>query len=78
MKMLQNVRLIWLDADINDKDTDFQNTVSYLRGTVNTIDIFTNGAECIQFLKEIQDEKVCIIISEPLSEDIVPCAHDMI
>ena len=49
VQMVQNVLLIWLDANINDNSTDCQNTISQLRRTVHTINTFTDGEECIDF-----------------------------
>ena len=52
IKMVQNVLLIWLDNNINENTTDGQNTLSQLHCAVNTIDTFTDGDECIQFITD--------------------------
>src|SRR5690348_15540717 len=74
-QIVQNVLLIWLDNNINDKSTDCHNTVTQLRCAVNTINTFTDGEECIQYLENIDNEKACMIISGALGQHIVPRIH---
>ena len=76
-QMIQNVIVIWLDANSNENNTDCQNTINRLRRVVNTVNTFTNSEECIQFLKEVTDEKVCMITSGTLGQQIIPRAHDL-
>jgi tetratricopeptide (TPR) repeat protein len=76
-RMVQNVRLIWLDNNIDDNSVDCRNTTTQLRHAVNTINTFTDGDQCIQFLETIANEKVCMIISGSLGQHIVSRVHDM-
>jgi tetratricopeptide (TPR) repeat protein len=76
----QNAHLIWLDSNINDNSPDSRDTITHLqqlRYIVNTINIFTDGEECIQFIESIGNEKACLIISGSLSQYIVPRVHGM-
>ena len=77
IEMVQNVLLIWLDNNINDKSADCRNTTLQLRRVINTVNKYTKGVECIKFLKSIKDEKACMIISGSLGEDVVPVIHTM-
>ena len=77
VQMIQNVRLVWLDGNIDENNTDYQNTISHLRRVVNTIDIFTDGQGCIRFLQDVTDEKVCIIVSGSLGQQMLPRMHDL-
>jgi len=76
-RMVQNVLLIWVDSNMDEKSKDCQNTIAHLRQVMNTISTFTDGQECIEFLQEIKDDKVCMIISGSLGKHIVPRVHDM-
>ena len=76
-QMVQNVLLIWLDSTIDEKSPDCQNTIRHLRRTVHTIHTFIDGEECIQFLKDIANEKVCMIISGALGQTIVSRVHNL-
>ena len=75
--MVQNVILIWLDSNIDDNNEDCHNTISQLRRVVNTINTFTDGDQCLQFINNIDNQKACMIISGSLGEYIVPRIHDM-
>jgi hypothetical protein len=79
MKTVQNVQLIWLDNNnnIDEKNEDSRHTVSQLRCIINTINKFTDGDECIQFINTITNNKACLIISGSLGQHIVPRVHSM-
>ena len=76
-QIVQNVLFIWLDSNIHENNSDCQNTISQLRRTVNSVNIFTDGEECIEFLKDIADEKACMIISGSLGQQIISRVHDL-
>ena len=44
---------------------------------MNNINMFTDNDECVEFLVDMQNEKICMIISGALAEQIVPCIHDL-
>ena len=50
---------------------------NHLCDAVKTIDTFTDGEECVDFLGDIEDEKVCMVISGSLGQQIVPLVHNM-
>ncbi|UJR12867.1 hypothetical protein I4U23_017041 [Adineta vaga] len=77
IRMVQNVLLIWLDENINEQNEDCLNTITRLHQVVNNINIYTNGDQCIQFIRTIVNNKVCIIISHYLGQHIVPRLHDI-
>jgi tetratricopeptide (TPR) repeat protein len=77
VQMVQNVLLIWLDQNIDENSADCRNTITQLRRTVNTIDTFTDGEQCIRFLENMDNEKVCMIISGSLGQHTVPRVHNM-
>jgi tetratricopeptide (TPR) repeat protein len=77
IRMVQNVMLIWLDKDINDKKEDCCNTVTQLRHIGNTVHTFTDTDQCIDFVTDRYSEKVILIISGALCQNIVPLVHDI-
>jgi hypothetical protein len=78
ISMVQNVILIWLDNSIDEKNSDCQNTLAQLRRIINTVNTFTGGDECIEFITNNSNkEKVCMIISGALGQLIVPLVHNM-
>jgi tetratricopeptide (TPR) repeat protein len=77
IRMVQNVMLVWLDSGIDKDNTDCQNTITQLRRTVNDVNTFTDGDQCIQFINTITNNKACMIISGSLGQHIVPRVHNM-
>jgi len=77
IQMVQNVRLIWLDNNIDDDSTDYHNAIAHLQHAVHTINTFTDDEECIQFLDSISGEKACMIISGSFGPHTVPRVHNM-
>ena len=77
IQMVQNVLLIWVDNNIDEKSADCRNTMTQLRRAVNTINTYTDSEQCVQFLETMAQEKACMIISGSLGQHLVPQVHDM-
>ncbi|CAF2656005.1 unnamed protein product [Rotaria sp. Silwood2] len=75
--IVQNFLLIWLDAKIDESSDDYLNSIKQLREIVNTIEIFRDTDECIDYISELQNEKSFLIISGTLCQTIVPLIHNM-
>ena len=78
LQMVQNILLLWLDNNIDENSDDCRNTLRQLRRAVNTIKQYRDAKACVEFLKTIENEKACLIISGSLGQTIVPQVHDMI
>jgi tetratricopeptide (TPR) repeat protein len=77
IRMVQNIMLIWLDKNINDKKEDCCNTVTQLRNVGNTVHTYTDTDQCIDFVTDRYNEKVILIMSGALCQNIVPLVHDI-
>ena len=77
--MSQNVLLIWLDnSNINEENSaDYQDTITQLRRVVDNINTFSDIDQCIDFLTDINDDEVFMIISGELCQSIVSLVHDV-
>lgn len=76
VRMVENVLLIWLDNNIDEvNNTDCANTLIQLRWIVNNTHVFTDEEKCVDFIYKIKHEKVCMIISGSLGQNIVPIVH---
>lgn len=75
--VIQNFRIIWLDVNINESVNYSQNSINHLRHWVNTIDTFTDADECIDFLSQIKDDTVFMIVSNAFGRNMVPMIHEM-
>ncbi|CAF4917358.1 unnamed protein product [Rotaria sp. Silwood1] len=75
-RVLQNYLLVWLDANMDESKKDFKNALKRLRHIVTSITIFTNARQCIDFIREINNEKVFMIVSGSLGQHILPTIHE--
>ncbi|CAF1395098.1 unnamed protein product [Rotaria sp. Silwood1] len=76
-EIIQNFLLVWLDVQVDESTDDFRNSIKHLRQTVNTIEIFDDENECINYITQIQNEKAFFIISGTLCQSIVPRIHQL-
>jgi tetratricopeptide (TPR) repeat protein len=78
-RMVQNFLLLWLDGSIDEQNNDdCRNNITKLRQVVNTVKTFTDADECIDFITDIKEENIFIIISGTFSAGIVPVVQDML
>ena len=77
-RIVQNFLLIWLDPNIDESNKDFSHSLKKLRQIVNTIDTFTDPEKCINSLAEVEDEKVFMIMSGSLGQQIISKIHNML
>jgi hypothetical protein len=78
VRMVQNFHLIWLDGSIDEtNDEDSRKSITKLRQVVNTVNTFTDGDECIDYITDIMVEKTFLIVSETFSDIIIPIARDI-
>ena len=76
-QVLQNYRLVWVDAGIDESNGDCQHILVQLRNVVNGIKIFQDSDTCVDFLQNVVDEKVFVIASSLLGKDLIPRIHSM-
>ncbi|CAF3040779.1 unnamed protein product [Rotaria sp. Silwood2] len=75
-KNLESFQLVWVDANINNTDDNIQ-TISLLRGIINYLNTFDNVIDCYDYIAEVQDEKVFLIVSGGISQQIIPYIYQM-
>jgi tetratricopeptide (TPR) repeat protein len=76
-RIIQNYLLIWLDPNINEFDNDCQYTLEQFRSIVNDINIFSDVNQCIDFLTDIDNANVFMIIPGILGEYLLPSIHEI-
>ena len=76
-RILQNNLLLWVDGNRNDDETDTEHSWDRLRSVVHYITSFTCIDACIRFAQKIKREKIFIITSGFLGQDLVPQIHQM-
>ena len=73
-----NVQIIWLDKNININNASHLAFIDQLRRVAYTVNTFLDVDLCIDFLTDICNENVVMIISDELSRSVVPLIHDVI
>jgi len=74
---MESIHLIWLYSDIDDTDENCRNIISQFDSIINKINIFKDRDECVDFLTNIDNENICLIISGVFCQDMIPLIHDL-
>ena len=77
-RIVQNFHVVWLDADGDKMDKeDCHNQIIKLRQVVNTFNTFTDVDECTNFINDVKDDKVFMIVFDTLGKTVIPIVHDL-
>ncbi|CAF4226862.1 unnamed protein product, partial [Rotaria sordida] len=71
-RVLQSFLLVWLDANFDESKDHYNKSIQDLQQILATITTFTDVDQCVDFLSDIEDEKVLMIVSDALGQHIVP------
>lgn len=74
---LQNFLLIRLDPAIDQTNKDWHHTLAQLRNIVDDVHLFTQCDECVDFLTDIVDKRVFLVVEGVLGEKLLPLIHDI-
>ncbi|CAF0817847.1 unnamed protein product [Rotaria sordida] len=73
---LESFACLWLDQNINSTQDNLQ-THKELRQVINHLRIFDNIDECEQYIRQITNEKLVLIVSGSLGQQLIPQLHDL-
>jgi len=73
---LESFACLWLDQNVNSTQ-DNRDTQKELRQVINHLRTFDNSEECEQYIGQITQEKVVLIVSGGLGRQLVPRLHDL-
>ena len=73
---LESFACLWLDRDVETTE-DNRETLQELRQVINHLLTFDNSDECEQYIRQISQEKVVLIVSGSLGRQVVPHLHDL-
>ncbi|CAF0820146.1 unnamed protein product [Rotaria sordida] len=73
---LESFACLWLDQNVNSTKDNLQ-TQKELRQVINHLRIFDNIDECEQYIRQITNEKLVLIVSGSLGRQVVPQLHDL-
>ncbi|CAF1057895.1 unnamed protein product [Rotaria sp. Silwood1] len=75
-RILQNFLLVWLDVDFDASKDDYEKPMKHLQHIVATVAVFTDVDKSIDFLTDIENEKVFMIVSGALAQHIIPIIQE--
>ncbi|UJR23856.1 hypothetical protein I4U23_026831 [Adineta vaga] len=73
---LESFACLWVDQNIHSTK-DNRDTQEELRQIINHLRTFDNADECEQYIRQIKNEKVILIVSGGLGRNIIPRIHDL-
>ncbi|CAF1490609.1 unnamed protein product [Rotaria sp. Silwood1] len=73
---LQNSMLVWLDTDFDESKDNYKISIQHLRNILETVTTFTVIDECIDFLSDIENKNVFMIISGALGQHLIPVIQE--
>jgi hypothetical protein len=73
---LESFICLWLDKTVNTSEDNIE-TQKDLRQIINHLRTFDNSDQCEQYIRQITEEKVILIVSGGLGRQIVPRLHSL-
>ncbi len=73
---LESFACLWLDQNVNSTD-DNRETQQELRQVINYLRTFDKSDKCEQYIRQITHEKVVLIVSGSLGQQVVPRLHSL-
>ena len=73
---LESFACLWLDQNV-DSTQDNRDTEQELRQVINHLRLFNDTDACEQYIHEISQEKVVLIVSGMFGRQVVPRLHDL-
>jgi tetratricopeptide (TPR) repeat protein len=77
-RLLQNFILVWLDSSIDEvNDKNYRDIITKLQQVVNAVETFADADECIDFITDLKEEKIFLILSETMVQTIVSVVDEI-
>ena len=73
---LNNYLLIWLDEHLDQPNLIFQQNIDKLREIVDNVHPFNKADDCVDFLTDIDQQHVLLVISEKFGRQWICYIHD--
>ncbi len=73
---LESFTCLWLDHTVNSAEDNIK-TQKELRQIINDLRTFDNSDQCEKYIRQITEQKVVLIVSGALGQQLVPRLHDL-
>ncbi|CAF5163701.1 unnamed protein product, partial [Rotaria sp. Silwood1] len=70
-RITQNFLVVWLDTDFDESKDNYKKSMQHLHDISAIVATFTDVDECFDFLTDIYNEKVFLIVSDAIGNDII-------
>ena len=74
-RIVQNIRVIWLDGNIDLTQEQFKYDIEQLKGIVNSVTTCKNSAECRAEIEKVENEQIFLIVSGALGRTFIKDIH---
>ena len=68
-----NITIVWLNSDVIER-----NSITELHRSFKFVRTFDMHTPCLKSLKDTNDQKVFLILSDTFTESFIPLVHDML
>ena len=75
-RIVENFVVLWLDTTLKNSNEDIANSIRQLRSIVNLVKTFTHTTRCLEYMASIRQERIFLIISGSLGEQVIPMFED--
>ncbi|CAF0740910.1 unnamed protein product [Adineta steineri] len=72
-----SVSIAWLNLTTNETNSDINNTINQLQHVAGSFKIFNDANECIDFITNVTDQEVSLIICNSQSETFISIIEDI-
>jgi hypothetical protein len=73
---LESFACLWLDQNVNSTEDNLR-TQQELRQVINHLRTFADSDQCEQYIQQITNEKIVLIVSGLLGRQVVPRLHSL-
>lgn len=75
VKTVANLVLVWLDENMDESNAFYHNCTGQLSQVADMLKVYIDRDRSVDFLTDIQNEDICLLISEDICQQIVPLIH---
>ncbi len=68
--------VVWLENHTNTEDN--QETLDQLRSVVNSLQLYNDADECVDFITDVSDEKIFLLVSGSFGPYVIPSIHSLL
>lgn len=76
-RIISNFGIVWFGSTIDESSNEWRNVVTQLRRIMIAVNIFTDIDQCIDYITELGNDKVFMIVSDAVKPIIISCVDSI-